>query len=95
MLTFVKIGDLLLMSFMKFFHMFFKLSSMRLSQFDFDTEQFVPDGFQECSQRGHKQKNCKKQLMNWLNGLAAHFYDRSSIITTVLALDDDHNNQNM
>jgi hypothetical protein len=44
MLTFVKIGDSPLMSFMKFSPMFRDLSSMKLSQFNSDTEKFVPDG---------------------------------------------------
>jgi hypothetical protein len=50
MLTFVKTDNSPLMSFMKFCRMFHGLSSTRLSQFNYDTENFVPDRFQECSQ---------------------------------------------
>jgi hypothetical protein len=49
MLEFVKMGDSLLMSFMKFSHTCCNLSCMRLLQFNFNTEITVSDGFQECS----------------------------------------------
>jgi hypothetical protein len=44
MLTFVKTDDSLLMSFMKFSHMFRDLPSIKLSQLNSDTEKFVPNG---------------------------------------------------
>jgi hypothetical protein len=56
-LTFVKTGDLLLMSSMKISHIFRSLSSTRLSQFNTDTDKCVPDGFQGCSQMNTSRRN--------------------------------------
>jgi hypothetical protein len=71
-LMFVKEGISLLMSFMKFSHMFCGLSSTRLSQFNSNTEEYVPDEFQECPQMN-------TAVMDWLNGPAADFYDEGSV----------------
>jgi hypothetical protein len=66
MLMFVKTGNLVLLSFMKFSHMFWDLSSTRLSQFNSDTEKFVPDGFQECSQMSSSSYGLIKWTGGWL-----------------------------
>jgi hypothetical protein len=47
---------------------------MRLSQFNSDTEEFVPDGFAECPQM-NKAQEVKETVPDWLNGLAADLYD--------------------
>jgi hypothetical protein len=62
--TFVKTADSLLMSLMKFSHMFRDLSSARLSQFNYDTEKFVSDEFQECSQMNTNSYG----LVKWTGG---------------------------
>jgi hypothetical protein len=64
MLMFAKTGSSLLMSCMKFSHMFCDLPSTRLSQFNSDKEKIVPDGFQECSQMSTSSYG----LVNWIGG---------------------------
>jgi hypothetical protein len=66
--TFLKIRDSLLMSLMKFPHMFLDLSSTRLSQFHSDTEKFVPDGFHEGSHMSistEEKKQLRTGYMKW------------------------------
>jgi hypothetical protein len=48
---------------------------MRLSQFNSDTEKFVPDGSHECSQMNASERT----VTDWLNGLAADFYDKGIV----------------
>jgi hypothetical protein len=78
MLTFITSGDLLLMSFMKFSHTFHNLSSMRLSQFNSDTEKFVPDGFQKCS----KMNTTSYGLVKWTSGRLLGRGDRQACATS-------------
>jgi hypothetical protein len=59
--------------------MFRDLSSTRLSQFNSNTETFVPDGLQECS-----QMNTNSYRL--VNGLVADFYDEG-IVKLVQILD--------
>jgi hypothetical protein len=61
MLKFVKTGDSLLMSLMKFSHMFRDLSSKRLSEFNSDTEKFVLD-------RWNRSERNSCGLVKWTRG---------------------------
>jgi hypothetical protein len=55
--------------------MFRDLYSTRLSQFNSDTEKFVPDG----SKNAHRWTQGKETVTDWLNGLAADFYDEGIV----------------
>jgi hypothetical protein len=77
MLTFLKTGDSLLMSFMKFSHIFRGLSSTRLSQFNSDTE--------KCKWMATDEE-VEETVTDWLNGLVANFCDEG-IVKIVQRLD--------
>jgi hypothetical protein len=66
-------------------HMFRNLSSMRLSQFNTDTEKLVPNGFQERSQMNTAEE-VKDTVADGLNGLAADGYGEG-IVRLVQRLD--------
>jgi hypothetical protein len=70
----VKAGDSLLTSFVKFSNMLRDLYSTGLLQFNSDTENCVPDGFQELSQM-NKSRRSERNVTDWLNELAADCYD--------------------
>jgi hypothetical protein len=72
MLMVVKTGDSLLINFIKFFHMFWDLSCMSLSQLSSVTETFVTDGFQECSHMSDALLLLEHSIVNkkWDLGLA-------------------------
>jgi hypothetical protein len=54
--------------------MFHDVTSMRLSQFNSDTEKSVPCRFKECSYM-KQAEDVKEAVMGWLNGLVADFCD--------------------
>jgi hypothetical protein len=73
--TFEKTDDSLLMSFMKFSHMFRDMSSTRFSQLNSDTEQFVLYEFQEFSLRGRSPRtNYTTERPPLVGEVSANFY---------------------